>query len=507
MVDNIQPTAIGFAVVTIILLVWLLGPTKRFPPSPSGVRPIIGHALVIPRTEPWKIYKEWSDTLGPVFSFRIFTRRVIVLNTTKSVLDLLDKRAKIYSDRPRSWMYHEVVDRKLNVFSVSPQNERFKKYRRLLNSGLNPRATQSYQNNLETEAVVLLRALTERPDKFLVHIRRHAGTVILKIGYGYTVVADDDPFIKGAEDTAKIASEIIRPGRWLVDDYRFLRHIPAWLPGGGFKRAGAKFRVQLDNFSRAPHKWIKNQIAQGKHVDCFSSRLLLPEDGHKINEEEDDVIHYAAAALFGGAADTTVSVVSSFFLLMSLHPEIQKRAQEEVNSVTGGHRLPTFDDLKSFLLASAIVKEILRWAPVAPLGLTHSVTQDDEYNGHFIPRGALLVPNIWAMMHDASVYPDPFTFNPDRFIPSNGHEGECQPDPTAAFGFGYRVCPGAHFAQTSILLTITSILAVFRIEKFRDETGKEVEPDVGYTTGLTSHSKPFKCRIVPRSEEALALLR
>jgi hypothetical protein len=113
----------------------------------------------------------------------------------------------------------------------------------------------------------------------------HAGTIILKIGYGYTVVSDDDPFVKGAEDTAVMASEIMRPGRWLVDDYPFreqrglallavsltltsVRYMPKWFPGGSFKRVGERYRSQLENFTQAPHLWMKNQIANLVLVFC-----------------------------------------------------------------------------------------------------------------------------------------------------------------------------------------------------------------------------------------------
>lgn len=64
----------------------------------------------------------------------------------------------------------------------------------------------------------------------------------------------------------------------------------------------------------------------------------------------------------------TVSSLSSFFLAMVIHPEIQIKAQQELDSVIGGGRLPDFTDRASLPYINAIVKEVIRWSPVAPLG-------------------------------------------------------------------------------------------------------------------------------------------
>jgi len=87
--------------------------------------------------------------------------------------------------------------------------------------------------------------------------------------------------------------------------------------------------------------------------------------------------------------------MSCFFLAMTLYPEVQRQAQAEIDKVVGNHRLPSFSDRSNLPYVDAIVKEALRWLPVAPMGLSHMTTEDDTYEGYFIPKGALLIPNIW----------------------------------------------------------------------------------------------------------------
>ena len=87
----------------------------------------------------------------------------------------------------------------------------------------------------------------------------------------------------------------------------------------------------------------------------------------------------------------TSSAIKTFFYSMALHPEIQKKAQEEIDRVVGNQRLPDFHDRESMPYTDAIYREVMRIRPVFPLGLPHGSTEDDVYNGYFIPKGRILL--------------------------------------------------------------------------------------------------------------------
>ena len=76
------------------------------------------------------------------------------------------------------------------------------------------------------------------------------------------------------------------------------------------------------------------------------------------------------------------------------NPETVRKAQAELDQVVGKDRLPTFEDEPSLPYLAAFLKESLRWQTAVPLGVPHSVTADDEYEGHFIPRGATVIGNL-----------------------------------------------------------------------------------------------------------------
>jgi cytochrome P450 len=219
--------------------------------------------------------------------------------------------------------------------------------------------------------------------------------------------------------------------------------------------------------------------------------------------------------------------MQTFFLAMLLHPDIQHKARHEIDRVVGTGRLPGLADRANLPYVDAVVKESYRWHPIAPMGLAHVSTADDTYEGYLIPKGALVMPNIWSVAsclsllaaasaklmqalgyrlftHDADVYPDPMRFNPDRFMDPSSTP---PPDPRDyVFGFGRRVCPGKLLADSSVWLTVALSLAALDIQKPVNQDGHEMTPEVDFMPGVISHSRPFEARIRPRSEQHVQLI-
>ena len=80
---------------------------------------------------------------------------------------------------------------------------------------------------------------------------------------------------------------------------------------------------------------------------------------------------------------------------MGTHPEVQKRAQGEIDRVVGPDRLPTMSDRLNLPYIEAVVLETLRWHPISPIPLAHECEKDDMYGDYLIPQGALIMANVW----------------------------------------------------------------------------------------------------------------
>ncbi|KAI0800090.1 cytochrome P450 [Fomes fomentarius] len=169
---------------------------------------------------------------------------------------------------------------------------------------------------------------------------------------------------------------------------------------------------------------------------------------------------------------------------MAKYPDIQNRAQEELDRVIGSERLPHISDQISLPYVEAVVMECFRWKPIVPFAFPHVSTADDEYKGYFIPKGSLVIGNPWRLSH----YPDPERFAPERFLNEEGQINLDVLDPrTFAFGYGRRVCPGRHIAEKSVFLTIASILHTLSIEPPVDEEGVTLPLEVECVEGILSY--------------------
>lgn len=256
-------------------------------------------------------------------------------------------------------------------------------------------------------------------------------------------------------------------------------------------------------------------MAKGTFQESYVSRLVqqcaaeaeaeADAKGNKptgLDRDDKEAIIWTAASLYGAAADTTVITLTTFTLAMIMFPNVQKTAQDEIDRVVGGDRLPGIEDREGLPFVDALIKETLRWWPIAPMGFPHTADDDIEYADTKIPKGAYLLPAVWWFLHDPAVYADPASFDPQRFLaPRN------EPDPTAdAFGYGRRICPGRFFADASLYLNIVQLLATFKISKAVDEKGNPIDVDVKPKPGILSYPTAFRFDVAPRSDGAVRLL-
>lgn len=352
--------------------------------------------------------------------------------------------------------------------------------------------------------------LLSTPEEFITHVRQVTGALILYLTYGYEVDEDGfkDPLVNIAEEAMLGFARASDPGAYLVDTMPWLKYIPEWFPGASFKQDVKAMRQARERLYDVPYNFVQKAMAEGPVPRSFVSTYVEEKAMPAFAEEE--LIKAAAASLYSGGADTTPSSLASFILAMTLHPDVQRRAQVELDSVIGEswQRLPTFADRPNLPYIDAIVLEVLRWHPAVPLGLAHRLSQDDVYRGYYFSQGTVFWANIWTMLHDEIIFPDPSRFMPERYLDEHGRLKSMSrfEDPAViGFGFGRRICPGMHFAHNSIFIAIARMLYVFNFTKAVDKNGNEITPEVEYS-GFISHPSPFVCSISPRSIAAAELV-
>ncbi|KZT38045.1 cytochrome P450 [Sistotremastrum suecicum HHB10207 ss-3] len=483
------------------------GSGARLPPGPP-----FGCSLANARkngARVWEEYAQWATESGPLMYVTYGRTSLLLISSAKIASDLLNKRSRIYSDRPSTIMFGELIGQDQTVFRTPLNASRFKIYRKLIADEIGGSGEQRYVKVMEEQRDEFLSMLKDNPEGFLTHIKTNAAAIILRVSYGYTIKdPSTDAFLAEIQEYVQALSSEGSFGKWLVDSYPLLKYLPTWFPGASFHTFAKEQRKRNERLVREPKEWVKEQMKKGTAEPSFVERMLrrLEHEEEGVGKREkgsgtmEELLGYAAAALYVGGADTTVAVVMSFFLLMTQYPTIQSRAQAEIDGWISSHdRLPTSADRLHLPYTFALVKETMRFPPVVPLGLPHRLTDDDIYEGMFIPKGTTVIGNIWAILHDSELYPDPMTFDPTRHLPQDIIGRPPQPDPLDyTFGFGRRARPGNQFAVTSLFITLSSLLAVFDILPPLDELGQVEEMNVGHGGGTVSHPQTFECRIVPR---------
>ncbi|KAJ8474863.1 hypothetical protein ONZ51_g6940 [Trametes cubensis] len=479
------------------------------PPGPPGLF-ILGNVSEIARSHAWIAYRDYAAKYGDVISLNALGHSFVILNTHSAALDLLEKRSSIYSDRPANIMTQ--LTGWDWTLALKRYGEDWRRVRRPFWQHFHSNAVKQYEPAQQLEARRFLRRLLNVPEDLDTELKSLLAKMICAVVHGVHMEDEQALYYSRVLTEAEVGfSEVFRPGSFFVEFLPWLRHVPAWFPGTGWQKKVQIWRGQADVMLDDPYNLAKDAMQRGVALPSMLSRLLEHSSGFtgEKGREEERIIKETTSVAYGAAIDTTSVTILSFFCAMLLHPSVQARAQAELDRVVGRDRLPEHADRASLPYIRALVKESLRWHNVGPLGIAHRCMQEDTYRGWRIPEGAIVLPNIWAMLHDPEVYPEPDAFRPERFLtPDESELNPNVPDPSSiAFGYGRRICPGRHFAEDVLFITIASILHVFDIVPALDAHGRPISVELKATSGFISHVEHFAYSVRPRSKAAEALIQ
>jgi cytochrome P450 len=431
-------------------------------------------------------FQKWAQEYGPVYSLILGTKTLIVLSSDVAVKDLLDKRSGIYSDRQDMYIGQTLCSGGLRFLMMQYSNK-WRMIRKMMHQLLNVQAAQSYVPYQVLENKQMLYGMLQQPNHFLEHIRRYSNSLTTSMTFGWRTPTFEDPKMKQLFDGFSEFAVINQTGTAaLIDFFPPLRWLPSFiLP----TQARARHLHEVEKKLYVGH-WLnaKNSIKNGTARPCFCVNMA------KIQEKEgfsDDQAGYISGTLLEAGSDTTSSTLYGFVQAMLVFPEVQKKAQEQIDKVVGSDRLPTMEDESNLQYIRGCVKETLRWMPTTILGaVPHAVTKDDEYMGYLIPKGAGVMNNVYAIHMDPERHPDPRRFDPDRYSEDSQTAADAASNPEASkrdhftFGAGRRICQGMHVAERSLFLGMSRMLWAFDIEPATDKEGNKIIPDTDkYTQG------------------------
>ncbi|KAF9506390.1 hypothetical protein BS47DRAFT_1399531 [Hydnum rufescens UP504] len=497
---------------------------RRYPPGPSAI-PFLGNLHKLENDFRYRYIEKISKTYGDAIFFYNPAMSVLVLSSCHSMQDLLVNRGSIYSDRIGSSIdgNPKSDDRNLRT-KVELAAETLHKH-------LNRGALPQYFLAVEQEAKRCLRRLHLNPDSWKDELRLNTARVILGVTYDmWDLESTDDERVTTANNFVKHIAASLTPGLLWINIFPIccvqlhcsmsstaqyfilhaVRRIPPWVPWLGneirlISAWGEEDRITIPK----PFNFVKMQKNAGTARQSFALSLL------EESATDERTMTWLAASMYAGGADTTFIILHAFVLAMVLYPDVQKKAQEEIERVVGSDRLPGIQEKfdkggNSLVVALAggtwpSTDERIMSTKVYP-NLRPCMT-DIEFSinqlGYFIPKDTIVLPCIWCISRDKDMYPDPETFRPERFD-EVGPNGQLPLDPHKfSFGMGRRMCPGQDFADMVLFSNITVFLATTTVSKSLDAQGNEITPTTTPIGPVHRYPRPFKCRVEVRPAAAL----
>ncbi|KAL1659560.1 cytochrome P450 [Schizophyllum commune] len=481
------------------------------PPLPPGppADPLIGHFRINPQHNAERVYLRWSKELkSDVIHLNIFGQPLVVLNSLRAAVDLLEKRGSTYSDRPE-FPFFEMIGWYEDLLLVGSSDPAFPALRGIFQSYFAKSTIQQRFGALQAnEARKLVKRIVEDPEKWREYLLMYGTAITIQIITGHEIKSLDDVYIRVAEDVGKAMTGSGTPGATGVDFCPWLRYLPSWCDPTGSSAFARKWRFAIENLYNVPYERVAADVEAGTAQPSFilSAMQEMQSQGEGEKTLTPERIKGVCAATYAGNIYTADAIAIFIFAIVNC-PEVQARAQAELDAIVGPDRLPDLADRMNLPYIERIMQETFRFWPTSPLGAPHKSTEDDVYRGMFIPKGSLVLFNAFAISHDEAVYADPWRFDPDRYLPrEEGGRGE--PLPIAHFGFGRRICPGRFLGEASVFLGIATLLHVFRFDKAKDANGKEITVCCVGERGKAqdahasrSHPEKILCTISPVSEE------
>ncbi|KAI9453746.1 cytochrome P450 [Boletus coccyginus] len=462
------------------------------PPGPPSL-PWIGNVIGVNTSVPWVMYAEWARTYANIRASdlvysRLLGKDIIIINSEKIAKDLLGDRSRNYSDRPYL-ITHDMCGLGFSTVFMS-YGDRWRHHRRFFHQAFRLESVSRFLHYQHRRACHLLRRLLDSPEQLDDHVFEYTASVILNSTYDYDPVSRKDDLVDIVANTLNIIVPAMCPDiAVIVDAFPLLLRLPSWLPGMSFKREMATASALSKQYLERPFEYAFLKAAM-----IISITYLM----HALNNHSASRMEAISSKglLMEVLKEAAGSVLMTFFLMM----------MTQIDAVVGNDRLPTTDDRPLLPFIDAILRETHRYSPVVPLSVPHAAVDDDVYEGFHVPKGAILLANLWSMTHDESRFPNPHAFIPERFL---SDDGSLKPNDIEhiVFGFGRRICVGRHSRTRPVL-------AMFKISKPLDENEAEISVEPAFSSGLAMrviHDRhfdpdlslrrrplPFKCRIVPR---------
>ncbi|KAI1073825.1 cytochrome P450 [Whalleya microplaca] len=479
-------------------------------PGPVGY-PVLGSLPSLRGTATSDEYRIWADKYGDVFQVQLGNVPAVIVNSAAAARALFISQREATNSRPIFYVLHKKVQQGGPVTSIgtSPWDESCKRRRKVAATALNKTSTESYLPILDLESrAFLLDILSsckggKEPLDVLNIARKFALNLSLTLAYGTRV-----------EDVKDLHRDLVISEILYIEDEiskfrnpasNFSNYIPLLRPlntiAGWLGLQNASHMADIGKRRYAYHhvlqEKLRKDIANGIDRPCIQGNVLKDPESKGLTEGE--LLSIGLSMLAG--ADTTKRSLMWAILQLAHRQDVQEKAYQAIKLGNPDLLISPNVAHSKVEYVEALTKEVGRYFVVQRLALPKATYSHVHWNGATIPPNTLLFLNAWACARDPSVFSDPDTFAPERWLdgdqPAHRHQ--------YAFGIGGRMCVASHVATKALYTVFLHLISHFEILP-AEVTTDPIEADP--IEGLLMRENPIAgpraktVRFVPRDADS-----
>lgn len=484
---DLSTTLILGGLVLVLLWIFTSKSNSKLPPGPFAL-PIVGNLPFMNKHAPHTSILKFSKTYGPVITVYLGQQRAVFLVGYDAVKEAIVDQGEKFSGRAEIPFFYKIS----KGYGLAISNgERWKQLRRftlttLRDYGMGRKTMDAWIQEESKHLIERIESFKGKSFDPTPVFSQTVSNVICCLVYGERFLYEDKQFLRKLQ----IINEILP---FNSSPYGQLYNLFPWLLDHLPGRHHDMFK-KVDELKAFIKKKIEEHTktldasAPRDFIDCFLLRMEQEKDDPE-SEFNVENLWTTTLNLFAAGTETTSSTIRYSLSVFMKNPEIQKRAQEEIDTVIGRERCPSMEDRKSLPFTDAVIHEVQRILDISPMGVPRYANSDITFRDYIIPKGTFIFPVLSSVLKEDKHWATPFTFNPEQHL---DHNRNFKKNPAfIPFSAGKRSCVGESLARMELFIFIVTLLQHFTF------TAPEGPDSVNLTPEFSSFANlPRKCKVI-----------
>ncbi|XP_044510842.1 cytochrome P450 81Q32-like isoform X2 [Mangifera indica] len=447
-----------------------LNKIKNLPPTPFPTLPIIGHLHLLKKPLHQSLAKI-SARHGPVLLLKFGSRRVFLVSSPSAAEECFTKNDIAFANRP-DLLAGKHMGCNYTSLVWAPYGDHWRNLRRIASLEiLSTNRLQQLSSVRIDEIRSLIRRLYRNQNQIVdmktAFFELTLNVIMRMVGgksyYGEKVMgAESEEFREIVAETSQLGG-----ASNLVDFLPVIR----WTGYGKTEKRMLTLQEKREKFMQSlieEHKTkmgsddeYKNKNLDGQRRKSMIEALLCLQESDP-EYYTDEIIRSLMLVILIAGSDTSARTMEWAMSLLLNTPDVLRKAQAEIDNQIGSDHFVDESNLVKLPYLRCIINETLRLYPAGPLLVPHQSSEECKVGGYRIPRGTMLLVNLWAIQRDPTIWEDSTKFRPERF---EGFEGVRDGFKFMPFGVGRRSCPGEGLALRMVGLALGSLIQCFDWER------------------------------------------